>query len=241
MLKDYNNLWVFGDSYTTPNYCVSPSESFWGLTAKAIGANSVINCSWPGNSFDSIMHMAVSMQDEYDWDNDFLIIGIPPLERLTFFDNYKDTRYSNKHIFDSNNWKSKIDEIHCHTGLINLKLATVKDLIIFEDRAWTETQVLQSLFLLTTWLDSKNANYLVINLSKSLDIDNKWGPSNFLLPYCIDHNKLIVFDNTYYSINLNINKPADFKEHGWMGHHGPAGNHYFFEKSIKLKLKELFC
>ena len=42
--------------------------------------------------------MAISMQHEYDWTNDFLIIGIPPLERLTVFDNYKDTYY-NKHIF----------------------------------------------------------------------------------------------------------------------------------------------
>jgi hypothetical protein len=180
------------------------------------------------------------MQDEYDWANDFLIIGIPPLERLTVFDNYKDTHYK-KHIFDPKTWKSKINQVDCHNGLINLKLETVKDVVIFEDRAWTETQVLRSLFLLTTWLDVKNANYLVVNLSKPLDINNKWGPSNFLLPYCVDHNKLIGFNDTYYSVNLNVNEPADFKEHGWMGHHGPAGNHYFFEKSIKPKLKELFC
>jgi len=238
--NDYDKLWVFGDSYTTPDFCVSPAESFWGLTVSAIGAKSVVNCSWPGNSFDSIMHMAISMQDEYNWDNDFLIIGVPPLERLTVFDNYKDTHY-NKHVFDAGNWKSNINKIDCHTGLINLKLETVKDLVIFEDRAWTETQVLCSLFLLATWLDSKNAKYLITNLSKPLDIDNKWGPSNFLLPYCVDHKKLIVFDNTYYSVNLNVNEPADFKEHGWMGHHGPAGNKCFFEKSIKPKLEELFC
>jgi hypothetical protein len=240
LLNVYDKLWVFGDSYTTPDYCVSPAESFWGLTASAIGANSIINCSWPGNSFDSVMHLVVSMQDEYDWDNDFFIIGIPPLERFTVFDNYKDTRY-NKHTFDPGTWKSEIDEINCHCGLINLKLETVKNLVMFEDRAWTETQVLRSLFLLTTWLDTKNANYFVVNLSKPLDINNKWGPSNFVLPYCVNHNKLIGFDDTYYSVNLNVNKPADFKKHGWMGHHGPIGNNYFFEKSIKPKLEELFC
>ena len=240
MLKDYDKLWVFGDSYATPDYCVSPSESFWGLTALAIGAKRIFNCSWPGNSFASIMHMVVSMQNDYDWANDFLIIGIPPLERLTVFDNYKDTRY-NKQVFDPTTWKSEIDEIACHTGLINVKLETVRDLVIFEDRAWTETQALQNLFLLTTWLDSKNANYLVVNLSKPLDIDNKWGPTNFLLPYCVEHNRLIGFDNTYHSVNLNINKPADFEKHGWLGHHGPEGNRYFFEKSINPKLEELFC
>ena len=240
MLKEYDKLWVFGDSYTTPNCCVSPFESFWGLTASAIDANSIINCSWPGNSFDSVIHMLVSMQDEYDWVNDFLIIGIPPLERLTVFDNYKDTRY-NKHIFDVNTKESCTEELTCHTGLINLKLQTIKDLVVFEDRAWTETQILRNLFLLTTWLDSKNANYLVVNLSKPLDSDNIWGPSNFLLPYCVNHTKLMVFNDTYYSINLNINKPADFDQYGWIGHHGAAGNKYFFETLVKPKLEELFC
>jgi len=240
LLKDYSRLWVFGDSYTTPDYCVTPSESFWGLTAKAIGAKSVVNCSWPGNSFDSIMHMVVSMQNDYDWGNDFLIIGIPPLERLTVFDNFKDTRY-NKHIFNPVNWLSERDEVSCHTGLISARLDIVKELVIFEDRAWTETQVLRNLFLLTMWLDAKNVNYLVVNLSKPLDITNMWGPSNFLLPYCVNHNKLIVFNDTYYSVNVDINQPADFKDHGWMGHHGPVGNSYFFEKSIKPKLEELHC
>jgi len=240
LLKDYNKLWVFGDSFTTTNYCVNPAESFWGLTAAEIDARGIINCSWPGNSFDSIMHMLVSMQDDYNWTDDFLIIGIPPLERLTFFDNHQDTRY-NKHIIDTKSWQVESNQIDCHRGLINLKLDGIKNLSILEDRAWTETQVLRSLFLITTWLDIKNCNYLVINLSKPLDADNKWDPSNFLLPYCVDHKKLIVFDNTYYSVNYNINKPADFDRYGWMGHHGHAGNRCFFETSVVPKLKELFC
>jgi hypothetical protein len=240
LLNVYDKLWVFGDSYTTPNYCVSPKESFWGLTASAIGANSIINCSWVGNSFDSIMHMVVSMQTDYDWNNDFIIIGIPPLERLTVFDNYKDTRY-NKHTFDLKTWDFELSDINCHTGLQNLKMNTVKDLVIFEDRSWTETQTLRSLFLLTSWLDSKQANYLIVNLSKPLDLNNNWGPSNFLLPYCNGHSNLIGFKDTYYSINLEVNKPVDFKEYGWMGHHGPDGNRCFFEKSVKPKLEELFC
>ena len=130
MLKNYNKLWVFGDSYTTLDYCVSPAESFWGLTASAIGVESIVNCSWLGNSFDSVMHMVIGMQDDYNWTNDFLIIGIPPLERLTVFDNYKNTCY-NKHIIDSKNWESTTNEIDCHRGLINLKVNTVKDLFIF--------------------------------------------------------------------------------------------------------------
>ena len=38
-----------------------------------------------------------------------------------------------------------------------------------------------------------------------------------------------------------LNKPADFDQYGWMGHHGAAGNKYFFETLVKPKLEELFC
>jgi hypothetical protein len=107
-----------------------------------------------------------------------------------------------------------------------------KQLIIHNDRSWVETQVLRTIFLLTTWLDSKNANYMILNLSKDLDRDNSWGPSEFVLPYAIQHPRCILFENTYHGINLNINKPADYNDFGWNGHHGPAGNAYFFEKSL---------
>jgi len=241
MLKEYNNLWVFGDSFTTPNFYVNPCDSFWGLSANQLNAKNIINCSWPSNSFDSVCHMVISMQKQYDWENDVIFIGIPPLWRLTIFDNYKDTRY-NGHSIDTTTWKSKKFEILCHTGLENFLVGGNKLLTIFEDRSWTETQTLRTIFLLTTWLDSKNAKYLIYNLSDPLDADNIWGPSNFLLPYCKDHKNCILFKDTYYSVNVGINSPPDAnKSDMWKGHHGPAGNKLFFEKSISPKLKELFC
>ena len=76
MLKDYNKLWVFGDSYTTPEVCVKPQDSFWGLTAQHLKIGSIENCSKPVNSFDSVCHLLISMQDQYNWDHDLFLIGI---------------------------------------------------------------------------------------------------------------------------------------------------------------------
>lgn len=240
MSKTYNKLWVFGDSYTTPGYCVDSKDSFWGLSATALDISNIKNCSWPSNSFDSVCHMLISMQDDYDWSNDVFFIGIPPLWRLTIFDNYKDSRY-NGHSIDTLTWNTDQFEIACHTGLENFLVGGDKMLTIFEDRSWTETETLRTIFLLTSWLDSKQANYLIYNLSDPLDLNNIWGPSSFLLPYSLAHRNCILFNNTYYSVNVDINKPADFSIAGWRGHHGPAGNRLFFEKSIEPKIKELFC
>lgn len=235
MPKDYNKLWVFGDSYTTPNYCVSPKESFWGLTASYIGAKEIVNCSWPGNSVTSVKQMLINMQAQYNFADDFFIIGIPPLERLTVFDNFKDTKY-NSTCINTTTWEETPQSVNCHTGLQLIRGDESQRMVIYADRAWTETQVLLDIFLITTWLDSVNANYLIVNLTKPLDSNNIWGPSEFVLPYCQSHKNCILFEDTYYSVNVDKHEPADFKQHSWMGHHGPAGNRHFFETSIKNKL-----
>jgi len=233
LLKKYKRLCVWGDSYTTPDYCVAPSESFWGLAAKELNVDSITNYSWVGCSFSSICHMLISQQ--HDWENDFLIIGIPPLERLTVFDNFKDTRYY-AHNIDPLTWTKTQQQINCHTGLQNIPGWEDEKIVVYSDRSWTETQVLSQLFLLTNWLDSAKANYLVVNLSKPLDENNMWGPSETVLPWAINHSRMILFKDTYYSANENIHKPVDFAKYSWWGHHGPAGNAHFFETSIKNKL-----
>lgn len=227
---------MFGDSYTTPNVCVDPAESFWGLLAKELNISTVINCSRPVNSFDSICQLIVGIQNQINWTNDLILLGIPPLERITVFDNYKDTEYL-AYKFDTKTWNKTRFDISCHRGLVCLQnYGTDKQLILHSDRSWLETQTLRTVFFLTTWLDSINANYLILNLSKDLDKNNVWGPSEFVLQYCIGHPRCILFEKTYHGINIGVNKPADSDE-PW-GHHGPAGNQYFFEKSLLPKIKE---
>lgn len=178
------------------------------------------------------------MQKEFDWQNDLFLIGVPPLERITVFDDYRNTEYLG-HDIQTESWQTKPFDINAHRGLMCLQnYGTDEILIIHTDRAWVETQALRHIFLLTQWLDRCGANYLIVNLSKGFDADNKWGPSNFLLPYVKRHDRCVLFDDCYHNINLNVNPPADFHDHGWNGHHGPIGNRYFFERSLWPRLQK---
>lgn len=229
---------MFGDSYSTPNICVSPQESFWGLTANNTQVSHVMNCSRSGNSFDSILQLVLGLQSRFSWADDLLLIGIPPLERITVFDDYKNTTYSGYDI-DTTTWQWENFDISCHRGLVCMQnYGEDNTLIIHNDRAWLETQLLRNLFLLTNWLDNCKANYVIINLSKQLDRSNQWGPSELFLPYVEDHDRCIVFEDSYQAINLNINPPADYDRFGWNGHHGPVGNKHFFENSLWPRLQK---
>jgi len=227
---------MFGDSYTTPGYHVDPADSFWGLTATELNIDTIINCSRPVNSFISVQQLLVGMSEQINWIDDLVFVGIPPLERITIFDNHRDTEYLG-HSINTLTWEVDKFDIPEHRGLVALQnYGSDRQLILHSDRSWLETDVLRQIFLLTQWLDKLNANYLILNLSKDLDKDNIWGPSRFVLPYCKEHKNCVLFKNTYHGINIGINKPADSDTPE--GHHGPAGNKYFFEQSLLPKLKE---
>jgi hypothetical protein len=236
LLKKYNKLWVFGDSHSTPGVCVSPQQSLWGLTASALQVNTVINCSRPKISFDSVCQMLVGEQQQYDFNQDFFIMGLPPLERITVFDNHKDTALV-RSMFDTTTWQAETSNVISHHGLVNYQYRELDKLsVLISDRSWIETQVLRQIFLITQWLDSQKANYIIVNLSKNLDPNNHWGPSQYILDYCVNHPRCKLFDGSIYDVNLNINKPADYDSYSWSGHHGPVGNRHFFETSIKDRL-----
>ena len=232
-----NKLYVFGDSYTTPYVCVDPQESFWGLAGKQLGVEQIVNVSRPVNSFDSVCQLLIGMQNQYkyNWKEDFFIIGLPPLERITIFDDHKDTEYKSKII--DRDWNEIGTTIEAHRGLVSKQFyGEDQFLITHADRSWTETQILREIYLLTKWLDGVGANYLICNVTKPLLEDNWWGPSEFVLKHAIDHDRCLLFDNTYYSVNYDIHKPADYDLYGWYGHHGAEGNKLYYETSIKDKL-----
>ena len=233
-----NKLYVFGDSYTTPYVCVDPQDSFWGLAGKHLGVEQIINVSRHSNSFDSVCQLLIGMQKQYkyNWKEDFFIIGVSHLERITIFDDHKDTEYKST-IFDQD-WNKIYTTIEAHRGLVSKQFyGEDQFLITHADRSWTETQILREIYLLTKWLDGVGANYLICNVSKPLDENNLWGPSEFVLKHAIDHDRCLLFDNTYYSVNYNIHKPTDYDLYGWNGHHGAEGNKLYYETSIKDKLK----
>lgn len=235
-------LFVFGDSYSTPHCCVEPKDSFWGLTALKLGVDVIINVSRGGNSWDSVCQLLVGLQKQYDydWENDFFIIGIPSLERITTFDNFQDTEYCGAEI-QMLDWEEHSVDVSCHRGLISHHyFGEDRFLITHSDRSWSETQVLRQLFFITKWLDNENAKYLICNLSRQLETNNIWGPSGFVLEYVKQHNRCLVFENTYRSVNEGIHLPADAKHNqDWDGHHGPAGNEHYYKISIEPALENI--
>ena len=236
MPNSFEKLWVFGDSHSTPNMCVEPDQSFWGLAATELAVKHVVNCSRPALSFDSVCHLLVGEQQQYDYDRDFFIIGIPPLERITIFDDYKDTTFKSW-SFDLPGWNLQRTKMLSHNGLINLQYKDLdKVWIMMSDRAWLETQVLRQIFLITQWLDQQHAQYMIINLSKNLDPANHWGPSQFILDYCKNHQRCQLFDGSLYNCNLGTHFPADFDHYGWYGHHDSNGNRHFFDTTVRKKL-----
>jgi len=229
-------VWVFGDSHSTPGVCVEPHNSYWGLVASYLKAKTVINFSRPKISFESVCHILVGEQSRYDFAHDFFIIGLPPLERITIFDDHKNTALI-QNSFDVDTWQNKTSNTMSHHGLVNLQYAELaKFAVLMSDRSWVETQVLRQIFLITQWLDRHHANYVIVNHSKNLDLNNRWGPSQYILDYCLGHQKCCVFENSLYNVNLDKHKPADFEQYGWFGHHGSDGNKHFFETTVKNKL-----
>ncbi len=220
---------------------MAPADSFWGLAADHLKVDDVYNYSWTGNSVTSVCHVVISQQQFYDWERDYFIIGIPVLERLTMFDNFNQTKYTYSH-FETAHWQEQQNILDCHAMLQNLSWQNIKDkeLVVHENRSWTEAQALDQIFLLASWLDSVGARYLILNLSKPFSF-TEWPTSNFSCTWARAHGKMILFDNTYSTVNENINKPVDYDQYGWHGHHGSAGNKRFFEKSVKPKLEELYC
>lgn len=237
-MNTFKHLRVFGGSTSVPEHFVASKDSFWGLTAQELEIENIVNYSWYGCSFDSICHVIVSEQHNFDLTADFFLIAIPPLERWTVFDDHKNTK-SMAGVINTSDWKLSFDEVMSHHGLMNISFGADKSTVIFEDRSWTEVVAMRNIFFLTKWFDSVNANYLIVNGSKPLDKNNTWLPSDFLLPYCVSHPRIKIFDNTYSSVNIDVNRPPDFDTHGWHGHHAAAGNRQFFDLGIYPHLKEL--
>jgi len=235
--KKYRNLWVFGDSFSTPGECVDPSDSFWMLVGRLLGVDKIYNYSWPCNSLDSVIHLLVSESDDYDWDQDFFLIGVPPLVRLTVMSDDPEKTY-HRNIFDTQGNKLDQQMILCHYGLENKHFYQDPIAVRFEDPTWTEIQACRLIFLVNAWLDSHGAGYLVVNLSKDFQNDQP-ASGKFLLDRCLNHPNNVLTGDTYYGINLGINRPKDYDQYGWYGHHGASGNIHYFEKSLKPRLERL--
>ena len=227
-------MWVFGDSFATPDCFVPVRHSFWMLTAQKLAVKKIYNYARGGNSFESVVHALVCDSAEIDWKDDFIIVGIPALARSAVVS--KDDGYSNhRQVFDTGSEKITEEMILALHGIESKSFYHDPTAIRFEDPQWTEIQALRIVFLLNAWLDAQKANYLICNLGKDF-IDAVPATGKFLMETCYKHPNNLVNGDTYYGVNVGVNKPVDFDKHGWAGHHGPAGNKRYFESAIYPRL-----
>lgn len=225
-----SKLWIFGDSYSTPDYCVPASNSWWKLSADAMNLD-VENLSWYGYSWDSVVHCLMCVRGEIAT-TDKIIVGVPPLERLTYFS--PDTPPAIRVSYVDGVASESVNSSHNSLNEISLHQAG-REAIERYNRSWAEATVLAQAILLT---ESFN-NLLVVNLAEPFQ-----GLTNLdlLKPVqlqALENSRIAVFENTYYSANLNLHQPVDFETHGWHGHHDEKGNSHWFETALLPKYKEL--
>jgi hypothetical protein len=230
---------VFGDSYSTPGFCVEPRDSWWGLLADDLSRNieGTDNYSWPGNNIDSIQHIIVANRDMFRSD-DYIVIGVPPIERLTVFEH--DARPFCVTKFDA--LLSEVEQLMVprHNGLRQLtRHQAGRELVQLWNRSWQEAQILRQLITLSAWLDTVVKDYLIVNLSEPFQPPTQWDTLSGLQQQVLAHPCISIFQDTYYSYNYNVIKPVDFDTHGWFGHHGTEGNRRWYDDVIHPTIQRL--
>lgn len=232
-----SKLYVFGDSYSTPGFCVDVKDSWWGLMSQCLGVDSIENFSWPGNNIDSIGHIIVANSNLFK-QNDYLVVGVPPIERLTVFENDADPK---KYIELDKSFKELVrKEVPRHDGLRQLtRHQLARQEIDMWNRSWQEAQVLRQLLTLIAYIEKTISRILILNLSEPFQPITGWSTLNGLQQQAYCDPRMLIDQKTYYSVNYKINQPVDFETHGWFGHQGAPGNRHWFDTAILPKMKEL--
>ena len=240
-MRKNSKLNVFGDSYATPELCVDVNNSFWGKLAKDLGVGSVDNYSHPGFSLDHIIHLLLN--EEFDFAEDYFVIGIPPLIRyMAYSDNVPKPWYKKTYSsLDAQPEEMLIESLsNTQKFTFEEQFANDKKAITKFNSEWNDVQCLEKIYLLHQYLTLKQAKFIIVNLSVPVHYQDLWPAGKNIMIKVNQLPECIIFDNTYYSVNYNDGiKPADFDQYSWMGHHGPEGNINWYNKKIRPKIKEL--
>lgn len=229
-------LFVYGDSYSTPGFCVDPQDSWWGRMALALDVNIVENYSWPGNNIDSIAHIIVAGAGFAT--DDYVVIGVPPIERFTVFD--VEDQEIRCHRFFKNLVEIDQPIVREHSSLKQVTTHQLgKEYVTLWNRGWAEAQVLRELFLLKQYILGWTSKVLIVNLAEPFQPATQWATLSGIQRRFLADPHSILFEDTYYSVNKDVNRPMDFDTHGWHGHHGAAGNHHWYQSVLEPRIKQM--
>jgi hypothetical protein len=232
---------VFGDSYSTPSFCVSPGESFWGLAAKDLGVSKIVNYSHPGFNLDSILHILTN--EVFNFAQDYFLIGIPPLHRYIAYSDSMGQIWSAVQ-FDSN--CNQLCEITINSLDNTMPFTFEKQFkndktgVDRFNKEWLDVQSLEKIFLLHQYMTQNKAKFLILNLATPIVYQDQWPAGQSIMRKVRDLDECVIFDHTYQSVNFTDQiKPVDFDRYKWLGHHGAAGNQNWYNKVVKNKMIEL--
>jgi hypothetical protein len=231
---------VLGDSFSTPNYCVDPQQSFWGLAAQDLNIKHIVNYSHPKFSLDHVIH--ILLNENFDFTNDYFLIGIPPLIRYVAYSDHSDNVWHSTH-FDSI-FNSNVEEI---TSLNKTQRYAFEEQFVNDKHGidrfnaeWNDVQNIEKIFLLAQYLKSLGSKFMVINLARPVVYQDQWHAGKNIMAKTKNLIECIIFENTYYSVNLADQiKPVDYDMYGYCGHHGSIGNANWYNKILKPKMIEL--
>lgn len=230
-------LIVLGDSYTTPHFCVAPKDSFWGLLGKDLQVDQIINYSHNGLAFDLILH--ILLNESFDWENSYFFIGVPPVARVAMFLNNDPAERHDGIAFDKNfnSWPIGCNSLtNCHWQDFAETFGKDKYFLANYDHGWQEVLTLEKIYLTYTFLKSKNAKFLIANLTAPIYFAEDWEVAIKIMNVCNSLPECILFKNTQFDVNKNDNiKPVDRDPDDpdcWFGHHGPLGNKNWYHKIV---------
>lgn len=239
MLKK-STLNIFGDSFSTPDLFVKPCDSFWGLAAKDLGVAEIVNYSHSGFSLDHVIH--ILLNDNFNFENDYFLIGIPPLFRYV---GYNDNSASN---WVATTFNTEFVSAHVPISCLDntLKFTFEQQFLNNQQELdrfnaeWLDVQSLEKIFLLYQYMTLNNAKFLILNLTRPITYQDLWPAGQGIMHKVNTLRECVIFDNTFQSVNfVDQIKPVDFDQYGWVGHHGAAGNLNWYNKIVKNKMIEL--
>lgn len=237
-------LIVIGDSYSTPNFCVEPENSFWGLAAKDLNVDSVINYSHSGLPLDLVLH--VLLNEKFDWLNSYFIVGIPPLARVGLFVESNTAQRHQAQMFDKNfeSWPVGCNSLtNCCWEDYATAFANGKYFLSRYNHSWQELMSLEKILLAHAFLKSRGAEFIIANLTVPILLQEDWEIGSTTMTASNQLPECILFKDTLFDVNKRDNiKPVDRDPTDpdcWFGHHGAEGNANWYQKVLLPKMKEL--
>lgn len=222
-------LYVDGDSYSTPNFCVDADHSYWKLFANRIGALSVTNHAYTGKSNEGMFRNATRFCLENTKDKVFVLIGLSHLERFDLVDYSVQSTIVNK------------NPVPAEHGVLSESFKDDASRSSQFNREFEECVFLSKLINFYGFLKTrKNVSFMIHFCSKPL-VQSNIPMLESLYHEVTNYPEVVnLFKDTYQTVNQDQGiKPVDFKSYGWAGHHGVEGNQVYVNYLVK-KYQELY-